>query len=343
MWRARTFTLGLSIAVTGARLEARPRPAEDQGAPVRLAWYTSLHFGVALKLAARFGELHPAIRVYVRRSSPLFERGDGQGADWEKVDVVTDTGIGSHHDLLRRGVFARLHLDAGSLRALCSRVQDPDGRYAITHTARIRLMFNRKAVSEQDASDSLADLARPRWKGKVALLAPSASQEADCLYRFVIDRPDLGFPWLEKMRDNEVMFLLSSREVEQAVSHGIRSEGWGTPGFGNDPARHTPKGSGLGARPAREGSAVLLYATAVSGRAPHPAAARLFVNWLLEPATQRYMVENGLSHDSLFKGDCGRLERDRICGLNLATDPKAAAELRRRVWETLLGERHISR
>ena len=259
------------------------------------------------------------------------------------ADVVTALGLDRRLALPGAAAVARLELPAGRAPGLCRWVLDPGGRYAYTHTARVRLQLNRGAVADQGAPGSLAELAGPRWKGKVALLSPSDSYEADCLYRFIADHPALGFAWLEKMRENEVTLFLSVKGVLDAVRYGVRPVGWGVPGLRSDPMRKETSAAPVKSRPAREGSVLLLYATAINRRAPHPEAARVFVGWLLEPATRRYLVENGLSHDALLEGDCERLGREPVCGRSLATGAKEAEALRRRVWEALQGERHIPR
>lgn len=322
------------ILVIVCGLPAFPsRAAETKLSPVRLVWYTSLREVVILQLAAEFGKRHPGIEVDAAHPASLFARNDQQEAHWRKADVVTDTGLEQRADLQGSGAFTRLDFPAARSPALCPWVLSPTGRSVYTHAAPFLITFSRADVPDQDAPHELAALAQPRWKGKVALLAPSGLMEADCLYRFIADSPALGFAWLERMRDNDVMLLLSPHALMEAVSRGVRPVGWGMAG--------SVFKLNFGTRPAREGSPLVLYSTAINSRAPHPAAARLFVAWLLDPATQKFMAKKNMSK-SLLRGACEPLE-NTACGRSVKVAPAEAAEFSRKVWKSLLGESQDSR
>lgn len=337
--------LCLILAACCLRLDARSQTIARAQPPVRLVWYISLYVTPARKLAAEFSKRHPGISVDLARSSLLFEGRNEKGAHWEKADVVTDASIASRSELYRSGAFARLNLPAGLSPASCPWLRDPRGYYAYTHAAGLPLRFSISDVASyvfaQDAPDSLAALAQPRWKGKVALPAPSASFVADCMYRFVAAHPALGFAWLEKMRDNDVMLLFSLMAIWEALVSGVRSAIWGVPTFTRR-ERDISSGTSVGSRRPLEGSVVVLYATAINRRAPHPAAARVFVEWLIEPATQKYMVQNRLSY-SLLEGACQRLERGPVCGRSIKVASPETEEFTRKVWKALLGDGHIAR
>jgi len=310
-------------AVCGRRAAGSQSPS-DSAAPVRLAWYSALPETVASTLATEFAKRHPGIRVDLERASLLFEPRGETGAHWARMDVVTDVGLGAHSKLFAEGAFARLVVPAPQTRragdrspSQCPWVMDPRGRYAFTHAVQVPILFQRGSVAEEDAPDTLAALAEPRWKGKTVLLAPSGEPYADCLYRLIAAQPGLGFGWLERMRDNDVMLLESSGAVWEAVISGVRPVGWGIA---------LPPQDASGTRTPSDSSVFLLYATAIGRRAPHPEAARLFVSWLIDMAT------------------CRQLEQKTVCGgppQGLPSD----GEFTRKVWKALLpeGDGHIPR
>ncbi|MBI4061707.1 MAG: hypothetical protein HY403_09780 [Elusimicrobia bacterium] len=330
---ARRLLLALLLAAACFRAGAETRFPAGKAEAARLTWYTGLSVPIARALAAEFGRRHPGIVISVTRPYPLFEPGPAQGAHWEKADVVTDAGLEARLELRRSGAFARLDFLSRSLPALCPWVSDSGGDFVYTHATRIPILFHRASVSDHDAPDSLAVLAHPRWNGKVALLAPSGSWDAECLYRFVVTHPALGFPWLERMRDNDAMLLLSPLGIREAVGSGVRPAAWGAD------YRVTEF---VGERSAREGAPLMLYATAINRRAPHPAAARAFVSWLLDPATQKYMAAENMSIP-LLKGACAQLEQGPVCGRSVTLPSSGREEFTRKVWKTLLGDAHISR
>lgn len=285
------------------------------GQAVRLEWHTGLSPALAEKLAAEFGKRHRGLEVSVHPL--LIADVDEHAPLWRTADVLTDWGLESRSDLAASGAFARL--GAGLPPGLCPRAWDHGGYSAYTHASRISIVFLRAAVPEKDAPDSLAELAHPRWKGKVAFLAPSRYPIAVSLYRFVAAHPALGLAWLERMRDNDVLLLLTPAGVREALDSGVRPVILGRHG------NYKPTGFG-GVRRPREGTPLLLQATAISSRAPQPEAARLFVKWLLDPAVQRYMVENKFS----------LLPREDDCG-NFARQTSASSEtdFLRKVWKAL--------
>jgi len=280
-----------------------------------MEWHTGMSLSLAAKLAAEFGKRHRGLKVTVHPL--LISDVDERSPLWRTADVLTDWGLESRSDLAASGAFARLN--AGHSPGLCPRAWDHRGYSAYTHASRISIVFLRAAVPEKDAPDSLAELAHPRWKGKVAFLAPSRYSLALSLYRFVAAHPALGLAWLEKMRDNDVLLLLTPAGVREALDSGVRPVILGRHGS------YEPTGL-VGVRPPREGTPLFLQATAINSRAPHPEAARLFVKWLLDPAVQRYMVENNFSLLPR-EDDCGKLARQ--------TNPSAEEDFLRKVWKAL--------
>lgn len=329
----RTFLVLVLAAAAGGRAYARPPAPAGGKPPIVLSWYISLSSAAALIVGAEFSRRHPGIRLNIQPSYFLFEGGERQRQAWAAADVVTDQRLESRPALSGSGALARLEVPAAMNRALCPRARAPGDDYVYTFAVPLLLLFTRDGLPDGQAPASLAELAQPRWKGKVALRAPHEGLDADCLYRFVAGHPELGFSWLEKMRENDVMLLISGWALATALTRRVRQVAWGIP-------VHYPS-SGLESRPAREGALTMLYATAINARAPHLAAARVFVTWLLEPETQSFMAANGVSL-SLLQDGCKRLEKEPIC--RAANDsPSERKAFSGKVWEALLGDAHISR
>ena len=331
----------LILLVFFARLEARPQAADAPKEPVQLAWYTSLPEQTVRELAAEFHKQHPAIQVVRASPSQLFGPGFGQAAAWGKADVITDAGFEGRPEIARESAFAPLDLPRGRSSARCPRLLEPRGAFVYTHALPLPFVYDAGPIQDPAVPKSLTALAEPRWKGKVALLAPAASPEAECFYRFVAAQPDLGFAWLERMRDNDVLLLLSPAAVMDAVAEGVRPLGWGVMDFSEVARRGKASGRVLRTRPpVGPRKFHLLYATAINRRAPHPEAARLFVRWLVDKETQNYMSENGLVR-SLFRIKCEALERGSACGGGAKVSPAEVEAFRRKVRKALMGDGRI--
>jgi hypothetical protein len=310
-----------------ALLLSAPAAAAER---VRLHWYSGLPVSAALGVAAEYERLNPGVELRLARPHLLFEDGPGRAAAWREADVITELELP-----------ARARAAGGALAPLppspagtCAWSRGPGGGHAFTHAVGVPLLLHPDAAGP-DAPATLAELAAPRWKGKTALLAPSSSAESVCLYRWLAAAPGLGLRWLERMRENDVLLLLTRPALWDAVESGLRPVAWG--------ARESapPPASRVAARPAADAGLTLLYASAVNARAPHPRQARAFLAWLLEPSTQRLLGERGLSLPLL--GDaCGRLGGKGACGRGDAAAAEADA-LRRRAWAALLGPDQSSR
>lgn len=335
-----------------------PVGAQARSGPVTLVWRTSLPDWAARKLASEFSRRYPRVIVKPVSGEGHFTRWREKHVIWEDTDVVTDIGIELHPELTGNGYLSALELSLDKA-GVCSWLRNPSGYYAYTHAVRFPLVFSR-SLRREDEPDSLAALAEPRWRREVVLPDPESTLEAGCLYRFVAETPGLGFAWLERMRNNGVMVVMFPSSVDmarQALSPGegvrqsLRKVGWGvsdTEARGRDlgvrPGSATswgggPRGATSTRRWAREGSPLLLYATAISAASAHPSESRLFVRWLIEPATQRAMERNSISH-LLAGADCGRLDRESMrCLRGLAAmTPSERKALLERASSALLGE-----
>ena len=169
--------------------------------------------------------------------------------------------------------------------------------YIGTNTATISyipwvIAYNTNLVSKQDAPKTFADLANPKWKGKILTSDPSAS----VAYVQFWDRIQkvYGTKTLKGIGANDPKFEASAAAAAQDLAAGEGEVNAPT----SVPAIQAVISAGAPvayiAAPHTTG-AQMEIGMIPSNKAPHPNAARLFANWLLSPAGDKAVAQVG--HD----------------------------------------------
>jgi iron(III) transport system substrate-binding protein len=163
---------------------------------------------------------------------------------------------------------------------------DPEGQHIFLFegSAQAYVAYNTDAVKPDDIR-SYWDLLNPKWKGKIVAQDPRFPGTVSQAMRFFFYHPELGPKYLRRLltetdlvisRDNRQMidwvaggkyaFCLFCRttEVYQAMKQGLPFKLVGTYDL-------------------KEGASIVPITGAIGffNRAPHPNAARLFINWFL--------------------------------------------------------------
>ena len=161
--------------------------------------------------------------------------------------------------------------------------QDPEGRYIFVfwgRAAATRISYNSKAVSS-DELKSHWDLLEPKWKRKIVAIDPNESTGG---WRGLYYKPGLGPEYLTRLfREAEIIFTRADRQAVDWLATGkfalglflaaiteAKAQGLPVDEFNDSSFKELPN---LDSGP--NGTLVLLK------QAPHPNAAKLFVNWFL--------------------------------------------------------------
>lgn len=182
---------------------------------------------------------------------------------------------------------------------------DPEGRYSLIFEGTVSggIAHNTKLVRASEIS-SYRDLLNPKWKGKIVAFDPRGSGHSTTAFWFLYSHEPLGPDFLRRLFLEAGLTL--SRDFRQPVDwlstgkyllcyacQGVE-EGH-SQGLPVDTLTHSLK---EGTHLAPRGSVVALI-----NRAPHPNAARVFINWLLsregQMAFQKMSALEGSGADSL--------------------------------------------
>jgi iron(III) transport system substrate-binding protein len=159
---------------------------------------------------------------------------------------------------------------------------------AMTPYASPAFIYNPTLVNPQEF-DSYQDLLDPRWKGQLVARDPGVAGGGQAMFSFFYLQKDLGPKYIQGLLDQE---LVLSRDIQQPLD--LVAQGKAAICIGCDPAlvpTMREKGLSIGIVPPRqmkEGSYVTTGAGGVTlvNRAPHPNAAKVYVNWLLSQEGQ---------------------------------------------------------
>lgn len=181
------------------------------------------------------------------------------------------------------------------------------------------------------APTTAKDLADPKYKGLIASSYPHDDDAALFVYSRYVQA--YGWDWVRKLAQNQVQFARGSHTPGEAVSSGRTPIGVaGSAPFTGNVTAITGKDAG---------SDYLAWGQriAILKDAPHPAAAKLFLNWIVSKEVQS-SVMNGFSPRKDLGGDTKPWEPKRANSLAFQTfmEDRGAIELLKATFALYFGE-----
>ena len=289
----RGIASGLAAVVAGPRLAraqaGKPDAAAEEGT---LTWYIAqVDAQTAEKLGHSFTERYSGVNVGVIRTT-------GQVAyqrllmdiknHTPQCDVFSTTDI-SHMPILKeRGELAD-YVPAGAeaLMPAFKPLSDPGFSY-ITNAARYFLIYNKDKVSPEDVPRAWTDLLDPKWKGRVATGHPAFS---GCTGTWALGIKKVhGWGFFESLAKNNPRIGRSAVDPMTLINAGECLVGVGA---ANNAYASIDKGNPIGVVHPSDGLVLCVTPSAIPAHAPHPNAARLFMDWLLSPDYARMIAMDG--------------------------------------------------
>ena len=255
-----------------------------------VTWYTSQILGeTAQRMVTAFNALYPSVKVNLLRASGqvMYQRvmqEISMNALQADVVALSDTG-GQQKELKQAGIFAsyKPHRAPEALPAFQN--ADPDDFYHVTTVAATVIVYNTKLIKPEDAPRSWADLADPKWKGKVAIGHPGFSSLATA---WVTKMNSLyGWGFMEKLAKNDTQVTRNINDTTTLVTAGERAIGV-TPAPTARPGE--AKGNPIAIIYPTDGALLAASPTGVVKASKHPNAARLLMEFLLSPECARVIV-----------------------------------------------------
>jgi iron(III) transport system substrate-binding protein len=305
--------------------DARLADARREG---KVVWHTSLALESAERLAGRFEQTYPGIKVEVHRSGSerILQRVMQElAAGIKNADVVNTSDTGHYVFFKRKGLLAR-YVPAGAER-FAPAFRDPEGFTWGWRAFPLVVPYNTKQVSAADAPKTWKDLLDPRWKDRLVMSHPGY---AGSVVTQILALANLyGWDYWTQLAKNRPMLVQSIHDPGRTVLSGERAAGVNGADYGPlYKERHA--GSPIAASYPRDGVVLIFSPTAVMSFAPHPAAARLFTDFIFTKEIQQILADSeGLyvAHpDVTYPADRPKLGELKV----LAVDPE---EIERRTEE----------
>ncbi len=175
------------------------------------------------------------------------------------------------------------------------RLKDPNGfwigtlleSYGIAYHPKV---LQRLGVPEPKDWDDLLD---PKLKGQVAQCAPTLSGSSHGAYEVILQRDgdERGWEWLKHLSANTGIFAARSRDVSSLVAKGEFAVGFAVPSY----MAFEDRLAGFDIKFVMPKTATLSIGTiAILSGAPHPKAARAFIEFMLSDRGQQVAIERGI-------------------------------------------------
>jgi iron(III) transport system substrate-binding protein len=263
--------------------------ARQEGA---LTWYVAqVTSDTAEQLGRRFTAAYPGIEVTAIRTT-------GQVA-WQRLmldlknrapqcDVFSTSDISHMVALKERDALLRFDPpNAAALLPDFQQLSDP-GWYYVTAATNHFLTYNTQRVAAAEVPGRWTDLLDPKWKNQIALPHPAFS---GCAGVWAVGLRKLyGWGFFEKLAANNPRIGRSFGDPVTLITAGECLVG-PTPAINVFPA--IAKGDPLGISYPADGCSLCVAPSAIPAAAPHPNAARLFLNWMLGADYAQQAIERG--------------------------------------------------
>ena len=242
----------------------------------KVVFYNNLQPNGIEPLLAKFREDYPDIAAEQIRlgSNPLIERFQTEfNAGRNIADVMITFPDERIDDGIKSGWMAEW--TPPELANFPAAINEGNKLFTLQY-AREAIIWNKSRVKPADAPKEWNDLFDPKWKGKVGMNPPWRSVAIQQIVAFWEDK-GIANP-AQKLKANDVRFFEGSGGIIQAVLRGDVSVAELTD-LPLNPLLED--GAPVGFVYPASGTTLSANKAFVSGKAPHPNAGRVFLNWLM--------------------------------------------------------------
>jgi iron(III) transport system substrate-binding protein len=271
-----------AVVMTAGRGARADLPALETAARAEgtVTWYVAQMSGEAAEaMGHRFTRRYPGIAVSVIRTTGqvAYERLSQElKNNTPSCDVFSSTDISQYPALIRRNALAHYEpVNAAELAASYRGLGEKGFYYPTTGSLQI-LIYNTKTVTGADIPTRCTDLLDRKFNHRVAVAHPAFS---GYFGQWVLAMRRLyGWSYFEKLAANNPRVGRSGNDPITLLNAGECVVGTGPASTSTVTAR---RGNPIGIVYPEDGTVLTVGPSAVIASAPHPNAARLFMEWLL--------------------------------------------------------------
>ncbi len=273
----------------------------------------------------------------------LLERLEHEGAN-SPADILLTSDIGPLSDAVAKGLFAPFNSEIVN-KNVPEQFRDPEGRW-VGLTSRARLVYASKERVKEGEISSYADLADPKWKGKICTRSGKHTYNLSLIGSVIAhDGEEKAESWLRAVKDNLARKPQGNDRAQvKAIKEGVCDLALGNSYyFGKmltnekEPEQKEWAASVNLIFPDQEGRGahMNISGAGIAKNAPHPEAAQKLIEFLTEQQAQQYYadanfefpVRPGTPKSDLVKQYMGDFKGDTINLQRVAEQRAAAAKL----------------
>jgi len=289
-----TVALGMLAGSAFAQDAAWEKTIADAKNEKQVVVYTALVGDPTLKAIVQAFEKKYGITVNMLegRGSDIRERARVEQGAGRFIADVTYTSEGQARLIARQDKTYVTHDATPNLKGLkpaFAKMTD-SGLFGPVMTIPYGILVNTSMVKPADEPKSWADLANPKWKGKILSDDMRAIGGGYLMFFAQWNAPGLGVKFHEEFAKNEPSFTRDMREAGRRVARGEFPIY--VPFILNDITNL----KGLPVKPVipTEGVPFVLYGNVMMRNAPHPNAARLYIDYLMSEESELLWAKSGM-------------------------------------------------
>ncbi len=255
----------------------------------KVVWYTSTPIAQAQKIATLF-EAATGIKVELFRSggSEVLRRFQQEGAAGRIVaDVMTTSDPAASQLLARKGTF--VPFKPKNFDKIGDESKDKDGHFIAQRLNIMTIYLRGDKVAEADRPKSWADVADPKYKGKLVMTDPSFT----ALQLMVVGMisKERGWGFYEKLKANDVMIVRGNQQVSDNIKRAERVIAVGA--VDSYAAEDRAAGHPIVTVYPADGTYVIHAPTAVIKGGPNPNAAKALAEFMIGDEAQKVFPADG--------------------------------------------------
>ena len=280
LWVVLWFQTPLAIGASADRQQVF-EGAKKEG---RLVLYSGMDIEEANQYTKEFTKKHPFIKTEVFRSSGekvqarflVEHRANVHNAD------IFQTSIVQIYQLKNAGLLAKYISEESA--AYPEGFKDPLGYWTAFYLIPYVIGYNTKLVSAKDAPNSYEDLLNPRWKGQIGL----ETEEYQWFYHLVqILGKEKGLDYMRRLAGQNLQMRKGHTLLAQLVAAGETA--LAVVVYSNRVERMRMSGAPIDWVRFKGPTITAINAISIPEKAPHPNAAKLFVDFVLSREGQNLL------------------------------------------------------
>lgn len=260
-----------------------------------VVWYTTSRASYLKGLSAFWKTKFPDVKLTIlRKNSPqLVQTIEAEvAAGKPRADVFTCSLAYQGDDFKKKGWF--VSYKPATFDRIGKGYKDEEGYWIAQSMFLLLGAYNTDAIKDpKELPKKYSDLVDPKWKGKLLTAHPQTSGSHTAFYGgLVSEKINGGWSFLEKLGDQDMMFVKANAEAARMVTAGERPVAVAVSSHNTFVAR--AKGSPINVFAYEDGVMVNMSPQGILKTAPHPNAAKLFSEWIYSDEGQSQFATWGL-------------------------------------------------